>query len=237
MQRIHEESRRAYGAQRMLRELRAQGISCGLERIKRLRRESGIEASGRWRRNRPKPVPSSPNHLSGLFRVTGPNRVWVGDMTFVRTRAGLLHLSILLDLYSRRIVGWAMGDWQNTELALSALGMALLQRLPKPGLIHHTDRGGAYSSAAFRACLQNNGIISSMSRAYRPNQNAFAERFFNSLKRELVNNTHFPDKETARTAIFEYIEIFYNRQRRHVALGYISPMDFEEQSGEAMVSL
>jgi transposase InsO family protein len=158
-------------------------------------------------------------------------------MTFIRTRAGFLHLSILLDLYSRRIVGWSMGDLQTTELALNSLGMALLQRMPKPGLIHHTDRGSAYSSNAYRACLQNNGIISSMSRAYRHNQNAYAERFFNSLKREFVNNTHFPDKDTARTGIFEYIEIFYNRQRRHVALGYVSPADFEEQKGASMVSL
>jgi transposase InsO family protein len=158
-------------------------------------------------------------------------------MTIVRTRAGLLHLSILLDLYSRRIVGWAMGDAQTTELALNALGMALLQRLPKPGLIHHTDRGSAYSSGAYRACLQNNGIVSSMSRAYRCNQNAYAERFFGSLKRELSNNTRFPDKETARTAIFEYIEIFYNRQRRHNALGRISPMEFEERKGVIPVTV
>ena len=215
----------------MARELRERGMPCGNNRVRRLWQEYGLGRSGRWKRNRSKPVAASPNHLSGMFKVTGPNRVWVGDMTYIRTRAGFLHLSILLDLYSRRIIGWAMGDQQNTELALSALGMALLQRLPTPGLIIHTDRGRAYASSAYRACLENNSIVSSMGRAYRPNDNCYAERFFGSLKSEFVNHSFFRDKDTARTAIFEYVELFYNRVRRHKGLGNISPMEFEERKG------
>jgi transposase InsO family protein len=129
-----------------------------------------------------------------------------------------------------------LGERQNTELALSALGMALLQRLPQPGLIHHTDRGTAYTSAPYQACLRNNGIVCSMSGAYRPWQNVFAERFFKSFKHEFANHTCFATGETAKTAIFEYIEIFYNRQRRHKSLDNISPMEFEERGGHSFVT-
>jgi putative transposase len=225
----------------MWRELKAQGISCSIERLARLRRENGIETWEKRRKRlkaeRKKVVASAFSRLQGPFRVTGPNRVWVGDMTFVRTRTGFLHLSILLDLYSRRIVGWAMGKRPDCALALSALGMALLQRLPGRGLIHHTDRGSPYSSTAFRTCLANNGLIPSMGAASTPTDNVIAERFFKSLKEELVNHADFATHETAKAAIFEYIEVFYNRQRRHSALGYISPMEFEEQRGYSFVTL
>lgn len=179
----------------------------------------------------------SPNYLSGRFRVTGPNRVWVGDMTFLRTRTGFLHLSILLDLYSRRIVGWAVGARPNSKLALSALGMALLQRLPNSGLIHHTDRGSPYCSNLYQECLKTNNVISSMGAAYTPKDNAVAEAFFRTLKYELVNHARLMPAATSKTALFEYIEIFYNRQRRHGALGNISPMEFEERSGQFFVVL
>jgi transposase InsO family protein len=158
-------------------------------------------------------------------------------MTFVRTEAGYLLLSILLDHYSRRIVGWAIGERPDTRLSLAALGMALLQRRPKPGLIHHSDRGWAYASPVYRTCLKRNGIIPSMSAPYTPKHNAEPERFFRYLKQELVNGTYLPTFEGARTAIFEYIEIFYNRQRRHGGLGYISPMEFEERTGQFFVTL
>jgi putative transposase len=225
----------------MWRELRAQGIQCSIERLQRLRRENGIETWEERRKRlkveRKNVVPSAFNRLHGPFRVTGANRVWVGDMTFVRTRTGLLHLSILLDLYSRRIVGWAMGDRPDAALALGALGMALLQRLPRRGLIHHTDRGSPYSSVAYRTCLKNNGMFPSMGAPSTPTDNVVAERFFKSLKEELVNHADFATHETAKAAIFEYIEIFYNRQRRHSTLGYISPMEFEERGGCSFITL
>jgi transposase InsO family protein len=233
---IYEESHRVVGQNRLLRELRSRGGACSLPRLRRLLRDSGIKAWGVSRQAKRRKSTAPPNYLRSPFRVTGPNRVWVGDMTFVRTKVGFLHLSILLDLYSRRVVGWALGERQNTELALSALGMALLQRLPHPGLIHHTDRGTAYTSAPYQACLRNNGIVCSMSRAYRPWQNVFAERFFKSFKHEFANHTYFATDEIAKSAIFEYIEIFYNRQRRHKSLDNISPMEFEERGGYSFVT-
>ena len=243
IQRIHEEYRGVYGARRIWQELKERGIRCAFWRVVRLRREAGIRVPSHRKRNylrrqQRHPVRSARNLLRSQFRVTAPNRVWVGDMTFVRTRAGFLHLAILLDLYSHRVVGWGMSDLPpNLGLAMSALGMALLQRLPREGLIHHTDRGLPYRSSAYRKCLRNHRILPSMTATGSPWQNAAAEHFFRSLKQELVYNSDFETREEAQTAIFEYIEIFYNRQRRHRALGWISPMEFEERKGVSMVSL
>jgi putative transposase len=225
----------------MWRELRGQGIRCSIERLERLRREHRIETWEERRRRlkaeRKRVVAIGVNRLHGHFRVTGLNRVWVGDMTFVRTRAGYLHLSILLDLYSRRVVGWAMGPRPNMGLAFGALGMALLQRSPKPGLIHHTDRGSPYCCNAYRACLARHGIVPSLSAASTPTDNVFAERFFRTLKEEFLNHADFATHEAAKAAIFDYVEVFYNRQRQHSALGYISPMEFEERTGDSFVVL
>lgn len=235
---INEQSHRIINDYPLMEELRARGHSCGIERLRRLLIESGIRKRGISNQAKRRKSIASPNYLrSSPFHVTGPNRVWVGDMAFVRTRSGYLHLAILLDLYSRRVVGWGLGESQNTELALSALGMALLQRLPRRGLIHHTDRGTAYASDAYRASLKSRGIVSSMTGAYRPWHNIHAERFVQTFKNEFAHHIRFVDKETAKTRIFEYIEIFYNRQRRHTSLGGISPMEFEERGGYSFVTL
>jgi putative transposase len=232
---VHERSRQAYGAKKTWLELRARGIACGKHRVARLRREAGIEAR-RKRRFRVMvehhyTAPAAPNLVQRQFRVAQPDRVWVGDMTCIRTRAGFLHLAVLLDLYSRRIVGWAMGARPNLTLALNALEMALLARLPQAGLVHHTDQGALYSAQAYRARLSGSGLQPSMSAKGNAYDNAVAESFFSSLKNELVHHCDFMNRDEARTAIFDYIEIFYNRERRHQTLGYVSPMHFEQMEG------
>lgn len=169
------------------------------------------------------------NLLSRTFTASAPDRVWVGDITFVPTREGWLHLAVLLDLYSRRVVGWAMSDLQNRQLALDALTMAIVHRQPQPGLIHHTDQGAQYACSAYRAVLVAHGMIPSMSRKGDCYDNAVAESFFSNLKNELTWHRRFQDRDEARAAIFDYIEVFYNRQRLHQTLDYVSPVRYEEQ--------
>lgn len=235
IEQVHEESRQAYGALKTWRELRARGIACGKQRVVRLRKQAGIEAR-RKRRFRVivehhYTAPPAPNLVQRRFQVAAPDRVWVGDMTFVRTRAGFLHLAVLLDLYSRRVVGWAMGERPNMPLAMGALEMALLARAPRHGLVHHTDQGGLYRAYAYRECLTANGLTPSMSAKGNAYDNAVAESFFSNLKNELVHHCDFHTREAARLAIFDYIEVFYNRQRRHQTLNYLSPVQFEQRNG------
>jgi transposase InsO family protein len=229
---VHAASRQAYGAVKTWRELKARGIACGKHRVARLRRQAGIEAR-RKRRFRVivehhHTAPAAPNLVQRRFHVPAPNRIWVGDMTFIRTRAGFLHLAVLLDLYSRRVVGWAMGERPNLPLALNALDMALLARGPQAGLVHHTDQGALYRAQAYRERLRASGLEPSMSAKGNAYDNAVAESFFSNLKNELVHHCDFPSRNHARAAIFDYIEIFYNRQRRHQSLGYVSPVHFEQ---------
>ena len=235
IEQVHEASRQAYGAVKTWLELRARGLACGKHRVARLRKQAGIEAR-RKRRFRVivehhYTAPAAPNLVQRQFRVPAPDRVWVGDMTFIRTRAGFLHLAVLLDLYSRRVVGWAMGERPNLPLAANALDMALLARLPQEGLVHHTDQGPLYSAHAYREQLSKHGLLPSMSAKGNAYDNAVAESFFSNLKNELVHHCDFHTREAARAAIFDYIEIFYNRQRRHQILGYVSPMQFEQREG------
>jgi len=235
IEQVHEASRQAYGAVKTWLELRARGIACGKHRVARLRRQAKIEAR-RKRRFRVMvehhfTAPAAPNLVQRQFHVRKPDRVWVGDMTFIRTRAGFLHLAVLLDLYSRRVVGWAMGERPNLPLAANALDMALLARLPQEGLVHHTDQGPLYSAHAYREQLSKHGLLPSMSAKGNAYDNAVAESFFSNLKNELVHHCDFVTREQARSAIFDYIEIFYNRQRRHQTLGYVSPMQFEQREG------
>lgn len=237
IRRVHEASRQAYGATKTWRELNAQGVVCGKHRVARLRREAGIEARRKRRfrvmvEHHHTQAPA-PNLVARRFRVAAPNRIWVGDSTFIRTRAGFLHLAVLLDLYSRRVVGWAMGERANLTLAMSALTMALLRREASPGLIHHTDQGALYAAGAYRACLHAHGLRPSMSAKGNAYDNAVAESFFSNLKNELVHHCVFTSREHARAAIFDYIEVFYNRQRRHQTLGYVSPWEFEKNRGVA----
>jgi putative transposase len=231
---VHRASREAYGAVKTWHELNMRGVSCGKHRVARLRKQAGIEAR-RKRRFRVivenhHTEPAAPNLVQRQFDVAYPDQVWVGDGTFIRTRQGFLHLAVLLDLHSRRVVGWGMGDRPNLLPVMSALDMALLQRQPARGVIHHTDQGTLYAARAYRNKLIMHGLRPSMSRRGNCYDNAVAESFFSTLKNELVHYCDFHTRDEARAAIFEYIEIFYNRQRRHQTLGYLSPVQFEQQT-------
>jgi transposase InsO family protein len=234
---IHARSREAYGIIKTWRALHAEGIGCGHNRVARLRRLHGIEARRRRRfragqaaRNN---APSAPNLLNRQFHVEAADRLWAGDITFVPTREGWLYLAILLDLYSRRVVGWAMSEKQNRQLAIDALTMAIERRNPPPGLIHHTDQGLLYATSAYREILQAHHMIPSMSRKGDCYDNACAESFFSGLKNELIWDCDFRTRREARAAIFEWIEVFYNRQRLHQSLDYVSPVRYEERAGVA----
>ena len=231
--RVHREHRQACGALKTWRILNRQGIACGKHRVARLRQRHGIEANRKRRfrivtEHHQTPV-SAPDRLNRAFTATAPDRVWVGDMTFVRTRQGWLNLAVLLDLYSRRVVGWAMGPQPNQALALGALDMALAHRQPAVGLVHHTDRGATYSATAYRERLHNAGLLPSMSGRKSAYDNAVAESFFSNLKNELVHHRDFPTRDHARAAIFDYIELYYNRKRLHQTLGYRTPEEVERE--------
>jgi len=237
IQEIHKKSRRAYGAFKTWRVLALQGIAGGKHRIARLRREHGIEAQRkrRFRNAVPHPLsqPPAENLLRRRFQVAVANRVWAGDITYVPTRAGWLYLAVLLDLHSRRVVGWAMANRITQELTQAALEMALEQRRPGPGLMHHSDQGSQYTAKDYRDRLEVLGITASMSRKGNPHDNAVVESFFSSLKNELTHDRSFIDQRQARSEIFSYIEIFYNRQRAHATLQYISPVAYEQRSDGA----
>jgi transposase InsO family protein len=234
IQRIHAESRQAYGALKTWHALNRQGISCGKHRVARLRRNAGIEAR-RTRRFRVtvehhKMPALAPDRLMQNFVQAELDRAWVGDVTFIRTRNGWLYLSMLLDLYSRKVVGWSMSARNDEALTLSALNMAIAHRCPRPGLIHHTDQGGLYRSRNYRARMHDAGMLPSMGNKGSAYDNAVAESFFSNLKNELIHHCDFHTREEAKATIFSYIELFYNRQRIHQTLGYISPQQFEEQA-------
>lgn len=231
---VHIRSREAYGIVKTQRALREDGIGCSRNRIARLRQIHGIVAKrvrrfrlARAARNN---APPAPNLLDRHFIADQPNQVWVGDITFIPTREGWLYLAVLLDLYSRQVVGWAMGDRQNRQLVSDALVMAIERRRPKPGLIHHTDQGNVYATPAYRAILKARHMIPSMSKKGDCYDNACAESFFSGLKNELIWDRAFRTRSEARSALFEWIEVFYNRERLHETLDYVSPVRYEEQT-------
>jgi putative transposase len=233
---IHAESNETYGAPRVHRELQAEGLPASPKRVARLMREEGLVARTRKRprvsttdSNHDHPI--APNRLAREFDVNGIglNRVWVADITYIPTREGTFYLATVLDLGSRRCVGWAMRDTLEVELALSALRMARAARAPGPGLIHHSDRGSQYTSGDYRAELAAHGMIASMSGKGDCYDNAVAESFFSTLEFELLMQNDWHTREDARRAIFRYIETWYNRKRRHSTLGYISPAEYEQQ--------
>jgi len=235
IRRIHLETNEAYGAVKTWRELRIRGFACGRHRVARLRQEAHIEARRKMRfrittQSRQGQL-VFPNLLDQCFTASGPDRVWVGDITFVPTREGWLYLAILLDLFGRRVVGWSMRHLLDTKLVVDALSMALGSRRPKPGLIHHTDQGRHYVIGAYTQLMKTHGMRPSMSAKGNCYDNACAESFFSSLKNELVHFHNFNTREEARAAIFKYIEIFYNRQRLHQTLDYVSPVEFERRAG------
>lgn len=237
IRRVHAQSRQAYGAKKTWLTLNAQGVACGKHRVARLRKQAGIEARRKQRFRLTveshATAPAAPNLVQRQFRVGQANSIWVGDMTFIRTRQGWLHLAVLLDLYSRRIIGWAMSERPDLTLVLNALDMALMQRCPKDGLVHHTDQGPIYATRKYRERMAEAGIRPSMSAKGNAYDNAVAESFFGNLKNELVHHCDFESRDAARSAIFDYIELFYNRRRIHQSLGYVSPVEFEQQNGVA----
>jgi putative transposase len=234
IRRVHLECREAYGTERLRRELRARGEACGRHRLARLRRTHGIVTKRRRRYLRARPpydrTPPAPRLISWPFHAPTLNRVWAADITFIPTRQSQIYLAVVIDLCSRRVVGWAMSERLQQELASSALEMALLHRRPAAGVIHHSDRGSQYTSRAYRAQLEQAGLQASMSRVGMPYDNAVVESFFSSLKNELTHHEQYLSNDAARTRLFDYIEVFYNRQRRHEALGYLSPVDFEARA-------
>jgi putative transposase len=177
--------------------------------------------------------PVVPNTLNRQFAVAHPNQVWAGDITYVWTAEGLLYLAVILDLYSRPVIGWAMGHRLTVELAEQALTMALANRNPRAGLLHHSDRGSQYAATDYKRLLGKHDIITSMSRTGNCWDNACVESFFGTLKRELVYHRHYATRDEARQDIFEYIEVFYNRKRRHSTLGYDSPAEYEARTAVA----
>jgi transposase InsO family protein len=230
----HRRSRRRYGAPRVHRELVAQGERVGKKRVARLMRADGLVGRRARRFVRTTRAragdPVAPNRLDrqfGVATVPGPDRVWVSDLTYVPTREGWLFLAIVLDLASRRVVGWAVDETLAAELALAALEMAFTQRRPAPGLLHHSDRGSQYTSAAYQRRLAAHGAEASMSRKGDCWDNAVAESFFATLETELIDEADWATRAEARRAIAAFIEPWYNRERRHSSLGYRSPVEFE----------
>jgi putative transposase len=231
----HQESRQTYGSPRITRWLHQRGHRCGRTRVARLMRAAGLSHQ-RHRRFRPMSLtdsehdlPIAPNHLLHRIPTLKPDAVWVADITYVPTLEGWLYVAGVIDRCTRRCIGWAMGDSLETSLPLAALDMALKQRKPPAGLVHHSDRGVQYASAAYRQRLADAGVVPSMSRRGNCYDNAMMESFWSTMKRELVHRCLFATRAQARMAIFEWIEIFYNRTRFHSALGYKSPVDFETQ--------
>jgi putative transposase len=229
---VHEASRGTYGSPRVTAALRKQGEAVGRNRVARLMRETGLQGR-QARRYRVRTTdsahndPIAPNLLSTATVPTKPDEVWVTDITYVETGEGWLYLAGVLDLYSRRLIGWAMGSSLETALPLAALHMALRKRRPGAGLLHHSDRGCQYASAAYRSTLACHGCIASMSRRGNCYDNATMESFWSTLKHELIYRRCFATRSDATTAIFDYIESFYNRTRLHSALGFKSPLDYE----------
>jgi transposase InsO family protein len=230
---IHQNSRGTYGAPRVHAELQSSGQQVSRKRVARLMQAAAVRGCSRRRQRVCTTVTdptatAAPNLVARSFEASRPNELWVGDITYLPTDEGWLYLATLLDAYSRRIVGWAMAEHLRTELALDALTMALQRRRPPPGqLVQHTDRGCQYTAHAYQAVLAAHGVTCSMSRAGDCYDNALAESFFGTLKAELVHGQHWPSRRAARLAVFEWIEVFYNRQRRHSALAFLSPVEFE----------
>ena len=231
----HRESRQTYGRPRITRWLRERGQRCGQVRVARLMQQAGLSPRLR-RRFRPlsltdsdHDLPIAPNHLRPRTPTLQPDAVWVADITYVATAEGWPYVAGVLDRCTRRCIGWAMGDSLATTLPLAALAMALAHRRPPAGLVHHSDQGVQYASQNYRQRLAQAGVVPSMSRRGNCYDNAMMESFWSTLKRELIHRCQFATHTQARAAIFEWIEVFYNRERFHSALGYKSPVDFENQ--------
>lgn len=232
IKRVHAQSRQTYGSPRVHAQLREQGENCSRKRVARLMKQQGLQAKMRKRfkiTTKANPAAkAAPNLLQQDFTAKQPDQRWVADITYVATQEGWLYVAAVLDLFSRRIVGIAMSERMTTELIKAALQQALTHRKPAAGLIHHSDRGSQYTSKAFQTLLCQHNIITSMSGRGYCYDNAAMESFFHSLKTEHIYFEHYLTREEAKKSIFEYVEVFYNRQRRHSTLGYLSPAAFEK---------
>ena len=222
-----------YGYRRIHQHLRQLGFSCSQNRVARLMRQHELHPKRKrsYRRTTQSQhtYPLAPNRLNRCFTAQSPNQKWASDITYIATAEGWLYLAVVIDLYSRQVIGWAMDTHLKKELVMQALQMALAKRRPQQGLIHHSDRGSQYASHAYQAILKAHNILPSMSGKGDCYDNAPVESFFATLKKEAVQQQIYPTRERAKLALFEYIEVFYNRQRLHSTLGYLSPVQFEQQ--------
>lgn len=232
IRRIHCESRQAYGSLKVWKELKRRGVICGKNRVARLRKLNGIEAKRRRRfvvtTRSKRAVITVGNILNRCFTAHRPNTVWVGDVTFIATRHGWLYLAMLMDLYSRKIIGWSMSERIDKQLVLNALNMAVVRRGVSSNVLHHTDQGAIYLSDEYTGKLNAHGMVQSVSRRGDCYDNAVAESFFSTLKNELLVGRTFQSRDEARREIFDYIEVFYNRKRLHQSLGYKTPEMVDE---------
>ena len=232
IKKIHEKSRRTYGSPRITEELNDNGIKCGKKRIARIMKKSGVRAKIKRKykatTNSKHNYPVAENLLKQDFTTSGINKVWASDITYIWTYEGWLYLAVIMDIYCRKIVGWAMSERQTKELVKQAFLQAVLRYSPEPGLIHHSDRGSQYASYEYQDLLKGHGVIQSMSKKGDCYDNAIVETFFHTLKTELVYREEYRTRNQAKKSIFEYIEVWYNRQRRHSSLGYKSPLAFEQ---------
>lgn len=237
----HEASRGVYGSPRIHRELKDDGENVGRKRVARLMREEGLsgQAPRRFRKTTDSghDQPVAENLLKRNFAPEAPDLVWATDITYLRTWEGWLYLAVVIDLFSRRVVGWAIADHMRTELAVDALVMAINQRQPAPGLIHHSDRGSQYASNTYQAVLKEHGMLCSMSRKGDCWDNAVAESFFGTLKDELIHRDVWPTMAKTKSAVVEYIACFYNPHRRHSYIDNISPMEYEKRMTACQLAL
>ena len=230
-------SARTYGARRVWRDVLADGVSCGLHKIERLMRGEALRARPR-RRGLPKDegersVPPASNVLDRQFTAERPNQKWIADFTYVWTAEGWLYVAAVIDLFSRRVVGWSMKAEMNAQLVADALVMAIWRRGKPDALLHHSDQGSQYTSQQFQTLMSDNGVTCSMSRSGNVWDNAAMESFFSSLKTERVGRQVYRTRDAARADVFDYIERFYNTTRRHSTIGYLSPVEFEQKAGLA----
>lgn len=228
----HDQSRGTYGSPRVAAELAVRGVAACVNTVAKYMKQAGIRSKIK-RRFRPTTTDAThglavaPNDLGRRFQATGPNCKWCCDITYVPTAEGFLYVAAVIDLFSRRVVGWAMDDHLRGELCVEALSMAIVRRTPAKGLLHHSDRGVQYACGQYQQMLRDHGMVASMSRKGDCYDNAAIESFWGTLKTELTHHELYPTRAEARRSIFEFIEVFYNRQRRHSAIGYVSPEQFE----------
>lgn len=234
IEQIHQGSRKTYGSPRVYQVLKGLGEKCSKSTVERLMRENGIRSKVRRKfrltTDSNHKLPVAPNLVKRDFTAKAPNQLWCTDITYLWTKEGWLYLAAIIDVFTRKVVGWSMQDRLTLPLALQALDMAIKRQQPEPGLVHHSDRGCQYAAHEYRAELKRHGIIASMSRRGQCWDNALAESFFHSLKTEHVYHERFETKAQAKSSVFEWIEVFYNRQRIHSAIGFNNPECYERRA-------